>query len=139
MTPAPSTDSCHSSCTTTVTTLANAAPYSITSGFNPASTLMISAVPNNSEAANTVGSLFSGAAASSLPVSFGTDFTNPASGSASELPHPTISFLTGSALSSQASLISANAGSSFSYNFTFGPGGVKSPLLPQTSPLTYPY
>ncbi|KAI4167375.1 MAG: hypothetical protein LQ348_007670, partial [Seirophora lacunosa] len=70
------------SCTTTVTTVANPAPYAITSGLNSASTLMISAAPNNSEAASTVDSLVSGAAASSLPVSFGSDFTNPASGSA---------------------------------------------------------
>ncbi|KAL9046170.1 MAG: hypothetical protein Q9206_007147, partial [Seirophora lacunosa] len=56
---APTTDRCHSSCTTTVTTVANPAPYAITSGLNSASTLMISAAPNNSEAASTVDSLVS--------------------------------------------------------------------------------
>ncbi|KAL8987724.1 MAG: hypothetical protein Q9177_003102 [Variospora cf. flavescens] len=120
-------EDCNSSCTTTVTSvIAHAALSSIPSEIDSAGAVIITPVPNSSGAASTVGSIISSVSSSLVSGAAASEsgFTNPASGSASEIPRPTISFLTGSALSSQqASIASVIEQSSYPYNYTFGPGG----------------
>ncbi|KAL8653723.1 MAG: hypothetical protein Q9210_001931 [Variospora velana] len=103
-------------CTTTVTSvIAHAARSSITSEIGA---LIITPLPNSSGAASTVGSILSSVSSSLVSSAAASE------SGFSEIPHPTISSLTGSALSSQqASIASVIEQSSYPYNFTFGPGG----------------